>query len=110
MATLAVVVVYVHRVAPSSYRILAVIGYSILALYVLLRLSMVVKYAVYDRSITVICSLIGFVSSGVALLLGARWLETGSTGLAVAIVLFGVVSAFSLVMAFHLSAKAARRE
>jgi len=106
--TLAVLVTAVRHFAPITYAVLAAIGYAALAVLLLFRVLLVLKYAVKDRSATVIFSLTGFGLCGLGLLLAARSTVTDSRALAVSAILLASLGVAAIFRAVTLSGRSAR--
>ena len=101
VAGLGLLVVYLRHHAPATYAILSIAGYAVLIGIVLLRLSLLLKYAVYDRSRIVIAGLIGFAASGLALVAAMQWNRIIAAALA-------IIGAAALFIAFRESNRASR--
>ena len=102
VAGLALLAAYLRRHAPSTYAMLSLAGYAVLIGMVLIRLSLLLKYAVYDRSRIVIAGLIGFAASGLALVAAMRWN-------AISAAVLGTIGAAALFIAFRESSKSVRK-
>ena len=102
VAGLGLVAVYLRRHAPSTYAVLSLAGYAVLIGIVLIRLSLLLKYAVYDRSRIVIAGLTGFAASGLALVAAMQWSYIIAAVLA-------IVGAAALFIAFRESSKSVRK-
>lgn len=102
VAGLAFLAVYLRHHAPSTYAVLSIAGYAVLIGIVLLRLSLLLKYAIYDRSRIVIAGLIGFAASGLALIAAMQWNQIIAAVLA-------IIGAAALFIAFRESNRVSSR-
>ena len=102
VAGLGLLAVYLRHHAPGTYSILSIAGYAVLIGMVLLRLSLQLKYAVYDRSRIAIPGLIALVAFGLALVAFIKWNNIIAAALA-------IIGAAALFIAFRESNRASSR-